>query len=64
MKRKRWIYAMYKGEELLAMGTSDEICKKMKINKQTFLYYRTSSYKKRIKGRKAKNYRVVIRIDK
>ena len=62
MKRKRWIYAMYKGEELLAMGTSDEICKQMKINKQTFLYYRTRNYKKRIENRKAKNYRIVIRI--
>lgn len=64
MKRKRWEYAMYKGEELLAIGTSDEICKKMNIRKETFLYYRTKAYKERIKNRKAKNYRVVIRIDK
>lgn len=62
--RKQWEYAMYKGEELLAMGTSNEICKKMNIKKGTFLYYRTKAYKERIKNRKAKNYRVVIRIDK
>lgn len=64
MKRKRWEYAMYKGEELLAMGTTEEICKQMNIGKKTFLYYRTKAYKERIKNRKARNYRIVIRIDK
>ena len=62
--KKKWEYAMYKGDELLAFGTSDQICKQMNINKQTFLYYRTKAYKDRIKNRKAKNYRYVIRIDK
>lgn len=62
--KKHWEYAMYKGEELLAIGTSNEICKLLNIKRATFQYYRSKDYKKRIKNRKAKNYRTIIRIDK
>lgn len=63
MKRKRWEYAMYKGDELLAFGTREEICKQMNIKLQTFRFYRTKAYKDRIKNRKARNYRTIIRIN-
>lgn len=62
-KRKRWQYAMYKGEELLSVGTSNEICKEMGISIKTFQYYRSKAYKERIKSRKNKAYRIVIKID-
>jgi hypothetical protein len=62
-KRKSWVYAMYKGEEILAIGTREEICKKMNIKTQTFRYYRTNIYKERLKNRKNKNSRIIIRID-
>lgn len=55
---------MYKGDELLAFGTREEICKQMNIKLQTWRYYRTNAYKERIKNRKAKNFRTIIRIDK
>ena len=62
-KRKRWQYAMYKGEECLAIGSAKEICEEMGISIKTFWHYRTGAYKKRIANRKARNYRTIIRID-
>ena len=47
--KKKWEYAMYKGDELLAMGTTEEICKQMNIKEQTFRVYRSNAYKERIK---------------
>lgn len=63
MKRKRWEYAMYKGEECLAIGTSNEICKQMNIKMQTFRYYRTNAYKDRINNRVSKNARIIIKLE-
>ena len=55
---------MYKGDELLAIGTRKEICKKMNIKHQTFQYYRSKEYQKRLENRKARNYRTIIKIEK
>lgn len=63
MKRKRWEYAMYKGEECLAIGTREEICEQMNIKRKMFEYYRSNAYKKRLENRKCRNARVIIRID-
>lgn len=43
---------MYKGEECLAVGTSDEICEQMGIKKNTFGFMRTKTYLKRRSGSK------------
>lgn len=59
-----WVYALYKGEKCLSIGTSKEICKEMNISIKTFQYYRTKAYKERIQNRNAKDYRVIVRIDK
>ena len=61
--KKKWEYAMYKGDELLAFGTREEICKQMNIKEQTFRVYRSNAYKERIANRKAKCYRTIIRIN-
>lgn len=58
-----WIYAMYKKEECLAIGTPKEICEKMGINLQTFRFYRTKYYKNIVDKSRLKNRRVIIRID-
>ncbi|MBO7712739.1 MAG: hypothetical protein J6S85_04455 [Methanobrevibacter sp.] len=60
---KQWQYAMYKGEECLAIGTTKEICEQLNISIKTFQYYRSNSYKNRVKNRKSKNYRTIIRLD-
>lgn len=58
-----WVYAMYKGDECLAIGTKKEICKQMNISIKTLNYYRTKAYQERLENRKEKNARRVIRID-
>lgn len=53
---------MYKGEELLCMGTREEICEEMNIAEQTFRVYRSNIYK-RTKYAKGKKRRIIVRID-
>lgn len=60
MNRKKWIYAVYKGDRFITEGTTEEICKHLGIKKQTFYFYRTKCRAKRIKGN---NYTSIIRID-
>lgn len=54
-------YAMYKGEECLAIGTIKEIAKQMKIKRETVYFYKTPAYKKRVKV--SKNRRELITLD-
>lgn len=53
-------YALYKGEECLAIGTLKEIAKKMNVKERTIYFYTTLTYKKRSK--KGKNRRKLIKI--
>ena len=59
-----WVYAMYKGENLLTIGTTKEICKEMNISEKTFHFYRTKHYKNIVKNSRLKNRRIIVRIDK
>lgn len=43
-------YALYKGDEILAIGTIEEIAKKMKVGYRTIKFYTTKTWKKRSKG--------------
>lgn len=54
------IYAMYKGEEVLAMGTIEEIAQKMGITIETVRYMTSPSHRKRCRGN---NHREVFRIE-
>lgn len=47
-------YAVFKGEEMLAMGTYKEICERLNISYQTFRYYGTNTYKKRTREENAR----------
>lgn len=40
-------YALYKGEEIIAMGTKREIAEKLGISVNTITFYGTPSYAKR-----------------
>lgn len=53
-------YALYKGEEILAIGTLFQIAEQMGIAYKTVYFYTTPSYKKRIK--QSKNRRELIEI--
>ena len=53
-------YALYKGEECLAIGTIKEIAKKMNVKERTIYFYTMPTYKKRCK--KSKNRRELIKV--
>lgn len=40
-------YALYKGEELLKIGTLDELAEFRKVKRETIFFYATPSYRKR-----------------
>lgn len=61
-KRKRWQYAMYKGDQILCFGTREEICKQMNISIPTFQFYRSTYYKEE-RIEKGKKPRIITRID-
>ena len=46
------IYALYKGEELLADGTIIQIAYKMGVKPRTIRYYKTPSYLRKFKNGK------------
>lgn len=45
-------YALYKGEECLAIGTIKEIAEKMKVGYKTIYFYTMPTYKRRCKNSK------------
>lgn len=53
-------YALYKGDEILAIGTVNEIAKELNIKKETVFYYRTPTHKKRSKS---DNCRILVPLD-
>lgn len=44
-------YALYKGDQLLAIGTKEEIAEEMKVKVRTIQYYMTPSQFKRANGK-------------
>lgn len=54
-------YALYKGEECLAIGNIREIAKKMNVKERPIYFYTTPTYKKRVKA--GKNRREIIILD-
>lgn len=57
-------YAMYKGEELLHIGTIKEIADNHGVLKETIKFYKTPTYERRIARRKnPKNYITLTRLD-
>lgn len=53
-------YALYKGEELLAIGTKKELAEKFNVKESTISFYMTPAKLKRNKGN---NCRVVVVLD-
>lgn len=53
-------YALYKGEDILAIGTLDEISEKMNVKRDTITFYMSPTYRKRGTG---KNRRVLIKLE-
>lgn len=57
-------YALYKGENLLHIGTIKEIAKAHGVKANTIRFYNTPCYKKRIaKRRNARNYITLTKLE-
>lgn len=56
-------YALYKGDEILQIGTISEIAEKQNIKERTVKFYKTPIYEKRIQSRKSKKARILIEIE-
>lgn len=54
-------YALYKGENLLRIGTINEIAKAEGVKPETIRFYKNPSYKKRREN--GKSYREVVCLD-
>lgn len=59
MSREKF-YALYKGDEIIAIGTLKELAKLLNVAPRTIYFYSTPTYRKRNKGG---NSYIVIRID-
>ena len=55
------IYAMYKGEQCLAIGSLVKLAHLFNVKYRTMTFYLTPTYKKRIQGKK--NRRELILVD-
>lgn len=51
---------LYKGEDMLAIGTIAEIANELGVKRQTIAYYKTQAYQNRLKRRNALNGNVRI----
>ena len=49
---KEKVYALYKGDELLEIGTKKELAEKFGVKVKTISYYSTPAYQKKDKSRK------------
>ena len=56
-------YALYKGDEILSIGTIQEIAKEQNVQERTVKFYKTRSYEKRIQKRKNISSRILIEIE-
>lgn len=52
--RPRKTYALYKGDEIIAEGTVNEIAEELNSKPKSILFYNTPSYKNRCKVRERK----------
>lgn len=56
-------YALYKGEEVLGIGTLPQLASKFNLKIQTLQYYGTNAYKRKLNKRKnSKNPKILVNL--
>ena len=55
------IYVLYLGDEVIDMGTKDELAKRRNVKPDTIYFYSTQAYRKRIKGQD--NRLLAVKVD-
>jgi hypothetical protein len=66
MHKKQNVYAVYKGDEFLDLGTAEELAERMGIKPFTIRFMTYPSYQKQIEKRKQsyrKGHMIVIKIE-
>lgn len=56
-------FAIYKGDEMLSLGTIKEIADELNVKEETIKYYMTPVYKGRLAERNSKNAREIVTLD-
>lgn len=57
-------YALYKGEEILSIGTIEEIAEEVGTSVENVKYYNTNAYKRKIlKRKRGCNHRVLVELE-
>lgn len=54
-KRDNHVYAFYKGEEVIAIGTKKELAENLNLKMNTVTYYISNAYKDRCKKERKTN---------
>lgn len=57
--KKQKMYALYHGDNILTIGTKEELAKYLGVDKRTINFYMTPTHQKRVKD----NAYLVIRIE-
>ena len=61
--RKLKEFAVYKGDTFLFIGTAKECANRLAIKEDSFRFYLTPTYQKRLEKRNSKNHIVVVDLD-
>ena len=54
-------YVLYQGDEVIDIGTAEELAKRRDVKPSTIYHYSTQAYRKRIKGQD--NRLLAVRVD-
>lgn len=58
------IYAAYRGDEFIDLGTIKQLASKFRVKEDTIRYYTSKAYRRKIAARKnAKDYLLVIKVE-
>lgn len=61
--KQRKEYALYKGENLIMIGTIDEIAKSQGVKRKTILYYQSPAHLRKNEKSHIGNYKVLVKLD-
>ena len=53
-------FALYKGENVLAIGTISDIANQLEVRKDTIAYYKTQAYRRKLEKRKNSNNPIIL----
>lgn len=58
------MYALYKGEECLGIGTIYQLSEKFNVKLETIKFYGTNAYKRKLEKRKnSRNAKILVNLD-